>query len=640
MNVTRMVRISKKLYQVGMYEASKIIICKVTQYYLERYWRWAVKNRKAHTEWQFFLTKNLFTDNGNMFKNNIAERQFINSTHVLKENIKKKDVLKQADQFCKNVFDLLGSGEQTCAKIPWHTDIRLQNSNPNNDSVFDSISFYKDVQIQSGTTNQLKKDIKLPWELSRANHLFVLGYAYQLSSSSKYVKACLEHIADWIKSNPFMQGVNWVCPMDVGLRAINWIWAWELIKTDRLVDTVFLEQFICSLYDHVIYLEHNWELYDGRTSNHYLSDLVGYLYLCYFFQDLPGFQEKTNWVYNELIIELEKQVFDEGADYEGSTQYHRLVTELYYHVYLMSTHLGYTLSGSVVKKIQNMITFIMWCTPQNGRLIVLGDHDSGKVLYYGAIKNLQKCAQISSSEIVKSYPLFGLAIVKTEHMHVSLKDHVYNARQPSGHIHNDALSFTLDFFGHEIFVDPGSYVYTPSGYWRNHFRSAFVHNTFFLEGLEPVALDERLFFLDVPESSGSCLVTQKQEAFILEAYHDLYKRYGLRAHRKLTINPEALQVTVQDWWERSGNLKLDSDVRWLWNYTMAPECRVDFDSHYGQIIKNNQTLSFTSSCSLKLINGFVSRGYGSKEETKQIRMAQKLAVDTVVTTVIQHHENL
>ncbi len=40
-------------------------------------------------------------------------------------------------------------------------------------------------------------------------------------------------------------------------------------------------------------------------------------------------------VVQEILSEFEKQVFTEGTSYEGSTNYHCFVTELFYHAYLL-----------------------------------------------------------------------------------------------------------------------------------------------------------------------------------------------------------------------------------------------------------------------------------------------------------------
>mgnify|MGYP001448654285 CR=1 FL=1 len=69
----------------------------------------------------------------------------------------------------------------------------------------------------------------------------------------------------------------------------------------------------------------------GITTNRYLSDLVGLFYLGITF---PEFKEAKRWRecgVQELIREMEKQVYDDGMDFEASTCYHRLALELFFY---------------------------------------------------------------------------------------------------------------------------------------------------------------------------------------------------------------------------------------------------------------------------------------------------------------------
>ena len=52
-------------------------------------------------------------------------------------------------------------------------------------------------------------DVKVPWELSRFQHLNILGQAYVLTRDNKYAEEFADQITDWIKNNPVCFGVNW-----------------------------------------------------------------------------------------------------------------------------------------------------------------------------------------------------------------------------------------------------------------------------------------------------------------------------------------------------------------------------------------------------------------------------------------------
>ena len=230
--------------------------------------------------------------------------------------------------------------------MPWHTDIRLVQQDPYADAAFAPDIFYHDSTITRGTTHRLSKDIKVPWELSRAQQLPILGHAYLCTKNEIYAKKIIEWCVGWIQSNPFLYGVNWCNPMEVGLRALNWIAALSMIHESSSIDLDSMQKITNSLYEHLIFIEGNWEWYDGKTSNHYLSDLVGYVYLSWFFDD----KKKMTWAVAELEREMCKQVLSDGTSYEGSTQYHRLVTELFYYALLLIEQENIQLTDVFLKK--------------------------------------------------------------------------------------------------------------------------------------------------------------------------------------------------------------------------------------------------------------------------------------------------
>lgn len=633
---TRAVSVARKVARYGMRQSAIILAQRMRQYCDQEYWRYAVTHNRAHTTWDEFVQLHQLPENGQSFMRTLTEHLNIPTTSVVPPSLSHEELTALADRLSNRV-DLIGSGPVAYTTMPWHTDIRLRADTTMHDVQFDSSSFYKDIAITSGASNTLHKDIKVPWELSRVQHLPVIAYAYQCTGNRAYARTCILQICDWIEKNKFMCGVNWMCPMDVGLRAISWVWVVRLIRDELKSDQESFKQIITSLHDHAVYLEHNWELYDGRTSNHYLSDLVGYYYVCYFFRTVRAYQEKAAWCLEQILQELDKQVFDEGTDYEGSTNYHRLVTELMYHAVLVSGECGVTLSDDVLKKIDRMIDFIASCTSSKGSLIALGDHDSGKVFYWQYIQKLHHDTHIVSCGDIKKYPAFGVTIVSKNKIHASFKEQVYTARQPSGHIHNDALSCTVSYDKYDLFVDPGSFVYTPSVYWRNYFRSSRVHTTFSIKGHESVPFDEQLFRLAMQECNANMIVEQSDTIISLHAHHDLYARFGLRAHRRMLMNDIEKKVILIDWWQKLEDKEylFDAVHTTLWNFTLAPECTA-MPMQAGIIITvdGEQIAHIQSDLDLSLHVGCVSRTYGTKDAATFLQAEQPLIITTPVTTVI------
>lgn len=414
----------------------------------------------------------------------------------------REQLLVLADRYAQNCFSLLGSQQQTYKNIPWCTDVRLQQYHAQADCDFDSTSFYADIHTDIGTSSDFSKDIKVPWELARFTYAPILSAAYTLTKDTKYLSTLKNQISSWLDATPFLHGIHWLNPMEVAIRATNWIIAYQDVSEELQADDLFHKRLICSLWDHMRFIENNWEWYDGRTNNHYLSNLVGYAYLCWFFKDMPGMQQRWKHCFQELQSELEWQVFEEGTSYEGSTRYHALVTELFVHGFLIAQQMGETIPSKVVNKMERMIHF-----SELSKNVVIGDDDSG-FLIYPVLQNpkhlfsfLRPTRKKKKDTGLFQYPAFGISIIKTDLWHISLRHHAYQAHQPTAHFHEDVASITLSYKGIPIVIDPGTYVYTASSYWRNYFRSIAQHNT-----LYPIGWDQKkdtdLFALDLSQASA------------------------------------------------------------------------------------------------------------------------------------------
>lgn len=180
-------------------------------------------------------------------------------------------------------------------------------------------------------------DVKVPWELARLQHLPTLAFAYRLANSGvegfmppdRYLAEFRNQVLDFAATNPPGHGVNWRCTMDVGIRIANQIVAWSLFdSTGVQFDSAFDEVYRKSLLDHGRHIAANLEWRSELRSNHYLSDIVGLLFVAI---HLPKSPETDAWLAfgtQELVAETGLQFHEDGSNFEGSTAYHRLSGEL------------------------------------------------------------------------------------------------------------------------------------------------------------------------------------------------------------------------------------------------------------------------------------------------------------------------
>ncbi len=176
-------------------------------------------------------------------------------------------------------------------------------------------------------------DVKVPWELSRFQHLGAMGLAFHLEEPPQADISAAEFVlqlTDWIVANPPCCGVNWNCSMEAAIRAVNWLWGLKLFARSPLLTPEFQRLVNWSLYHHAIFLRRNPENRDPFVGNHYLAGLAGQIHLEAACPWLPRNARCLAFAVGEFIKQVGRQFNADGSNFEASTGYHRLTTEILY----------------------------------------------------------------------------------------------------------------------------------------------------------------------------------------------------------------------------------------------------------------------------------------------------------------------
>ena len=390
----------------------------------------------------------------------------------------------------------------------------------------------------------------------------------------------------------------------------------------------------------MFYLKHNWELSD-KPNNHYLSDLVGHLYLCTLF-DFKNKQKKT---LEKIFEQVEKQIQKDGTSYEGSTSYHKLVTELLLHTYLLCKVENLEIPNNFKNKIDLMLEFLSNCHVNENFMIQIGDNDSGKIVtginsirlnpsihpcfaegfagHSGRTaniynKNLQiksdhpecsakaECIEGSNEKILNHYPHFGLTILKPKKWYITFRHPTFSNTQPTGHFHEDQLSVTLAYDDIPIIVDPGSYLYTSNAKWRNLMRSRESHNTFYKNQKTDFS---KLDLFQLPRKS------QKDTAEIFEDEKEIrVQNFYEECSREVFYNK------IKNHFEIIDKILEFCDSNYRWNFIFHPKISLEkIDKHSWNIkFQNKKLLIFKSDIEFKKTDGFYSPNYGSMEKCEKL----------------------
>ena len=129
-------------------------------------------------------------------------------------------VVEKSDRIITGRFDLLGLKDLDFGTpINWHLE-------PTAGTVAPLVHW---SQIDYLDTN-LTGDKKITWELNRHQYFATLGRAYWFTNDERYAETFASHLQSWIDQNPPKLGINWASSLEVGYRAISWLWAINFFK--------------------------------------------------------------------------------------------------------------------------------------------------------------------------------------------------------------------------------------------------------------------------------------------------------------------------------------------------------------------------------------------------------------------------
>ncbi len=268
---------------------------------------------------------------------------------------------------------------ESYAPIDWHIDIRSGYRWP-------SVAWYREIEV----TPARGADIKVPWELSRCHHLpqmAVLACWSSAEDRDRLASGFRDQILDFMAANPPRFGVDWACTMDVAIRIVDWLVAFDLFRAaGATFDDDFAHTFARSVLEHGRHIRANLEGDPYFRGNHYLADILGLLFAAAY---LPSSEETDEWwafARDELFAQTEEQFWPDGANYEASTGYHRLSAEMA--VYGTALVLGAEGEGSVPDKVAERLwraaAFVRDTATPDGSHPRIGDDDSGRLLKLGA----------------------------------------------------------------------------------------------------------------------------------------------------------------------------------------------------------------------------------------------------------------
>lgn len=458
------------------------------------------------------------------------------------------------------------------------------------------LEYHADLALQRNDGS----DVRTLWELNRLSHFNTFSRAYAVTRDVKYASTLFAHFDSWIEQNPLGLGPNWSSAMEVSLRAMNLLAAFTVCRHAESFTVDRLLRWLQLLEQHGAHIKRNLEFTHLGTSNHYLTNVVGLLWLGITLPELSAAEEWRNWSLQQLSLEMDKQVLPDGSDYEGSTGYHRYVLELFLYSFILCRERGIVIAPRYWQKLESMLQFLRCYLRPDGSAPLIGDSDGSQVLPIrphraddhgyllpvGALATnnpqindrgineelLWLCGEegasrseshsTSTQEICSTtFPDAGIYVMRHEDLYLLFNAARHLRKGRSSHRHNDALSIEVSVCGRPFIVDPGTYTYSADPQARHLFRSTTYHSTIQVDDAEQNSIEVSQPFLFGNEARPAVTYWDStDESDRVTGFHVGYQRLAgrLRHLRTITLYKRDRWWLVQDQIEGRGRHKISA----------------------------------------------------------------------------------
>lgn len=468
-------------------------------------------------------------------------------------------------------WPLLGFGEKDFGReINWHRDPLSGRIWP--------LDYHADIPLWHNDGS----DIRVLWELNRLGHLMTLGRAYALTKDEDFAAEFFAQVESWREQNPVGRGANWSCAMEVALRAMNLLATLSLFRDSPSLNERRLAELLTMFDQHGAHIRRNLEFSHVATSNHYLSDVAGLLWIGVLLPELAHARGWRDWALNEMLRELDKQILPDGANYEGSTGYHCFVLELFLYSFLLCRTNEIPIADKYWRKLQTMLEYLRAMLRPDGLVPLIGDSDAARVLpitsrsgndrayllALGAVafndsqfklpdhpppsellwlfgeeglQNYERLEHSHAKPSSQAFPDAGTYLLRHEDLYLLFNAGGTQKGRPASHRHNDLLSLEVSVGGRAFIVDPGSYVYSADLHERHRFRSTAYHSTVEVDGIEQNSIDPNLPFVIGSEAQPRMLewtIGSNIESLAAEHYGYQRLRQPVTHRRTVVLNKE------------------------------------------------------------------------------------------------------
>jgi hypothetical protein len=500
-------------------------------------------------------------------------------------------LVQRADAICQGYFETLGFGLLHFGEpVNWHLDPVHQRQAP-----LRHFSRIRPLDFER------VGDHKIVWEPNRHTFLVTLAQAFALTGDGKYARRAARLLDEWLEANPFGVGISWASSLEVALRAIAWLYAWPVFRSNSCFSRQLCERWLRSIALHATHIARHASHYFAPNT-HLIGEGVGLYLIGLLFPEIDKAPRYRRLGRRILSAEFERQLLADGFHYEQSACYHRYAVEFLLTQLIATAANGYERVAEMRRQLSRAVDALLPLMQPDGILVNVGDEDGGQLLRLGTGDPLDARPLLAAAAVLLQRPdlkgvvgplppevvwLLGADALRdydeldcalppstSQRLEVAgycgMRDSWQRsasyllfdagphgaARCRYGHSHADALSIAVTTRGIPFLIDPGTGSYSDT-LTRERLRTTSAHSTAWIENR---AQSEAGATFAWKTAANAKLVTwlTSTEFDIAEAVHDGYAQGRGRVwHRRRVV-----------YWKRRGWLLWDI-FDGVGNYTLV-----------------------------------------------------------------------
>lgn len=372
--------------------------------------------------------------------------------------------------------------------------------------------------------NKKQKFKTIDWNFNTYGKLWTynLNYFDFINQGNLDTETSLKLMLDYCNSSSNLK--DGLEPYPISLRTINWI---KFISKHKINN----ETINLRLYNDYLILLSKLEYH--IKANHLLENAYSLFFGAHYFKDIEWLQKAENLLNKELI----EQILPDGAHYELSPMYHKIILLRNLDCYNLAISNNFC-SEKIIKILYNtsskMISWLNAISFNNDEIPLVNDSSLEITPENYILRDYASSLNIKFNNIT----LKESGYRKLNHLSFEVLfdvGQIAPSYQP-GHSHADNLNILLNYNNEKIIVDTGISTYEKNKIRQNE-RSSVSHNVITYNNLD--SSDVWSGFRVGKRAQTEVI---NETASEIEATHDGYKSKGIQINRKLKKTNQGIQI--------------------------------------------------------------------------------------------------